>query len=201
MPWRRVTTACVLALSVGALLLATVYGPSRRTYVSPPRVVAVRTAADAYMLWKAYGIRGRIALVFARDLIAAERPDVTPGVEAIERAMHHGIVREVFHVVPDAQWRSVAIGLSHVSIYWPTASGAVAAFEDGRANVLPLSRLWPVPERTLVLLDARTWSREELGRIARRIRSGAIAADLIAVVDGTPSDLELFQTAQAPAAE
>jgi hypothetical protein len=201
MPRRPVTTACILALAAGAFLVAFFHGPSRRVYVSPPRAVAIRHPMDAYGLWQASGIKGRIALVFARHLIPAEAVETTADVEAIERAMHHGMIREVFHVVPDDHWPDVAFGLSLVSIYWPTAEGAVGAFEDGRVNVLPLSRLWIVPERALVLVDTRVWSPEEKERIARRIRSGAIETDLIGVASGTPSDLELFASAQGSAAD
>jgi hypothetical protein len=201
MPWRPFTTACILAIAAGAVFLALLYGPWRRTYVSPPRAVAIDAAADAYGLWEANGMRGRIALVFGRHLIPAEREEKTAGVEAIERAMHHGMVREVHHVVPDGSWPEVAHGLAQVSIYWPTPAGAVAAFEDGRVNVVPLSRLWIVPERSLVLVDAGVWSPEEKERIAQRIRSGAIESDLIGVVAGTSSDLELLASAQASAGD
>lgn len=200
MPCRATTTACILAFVCGVLLFSCLYGPLRRTFVSPARVVPVDSAATLYKLYASNGVRGRIAILFTRHLIAAEYPYASPEIKYIEDAMHHGIVRELYHVVPDRLWAGVAWNLSQVTIYWPTPYGFVGAFEDGRVNVLPLSRLMPMKEKALVLLDAETWTREELHRIAAFIETGNISTDLLAILGGSPDDLAKFDLTVSAAA-
>jgi hypothetical protein len=189
MPARAFTTLAILALAVAAVSVATLYGPARRRYVTPPRVVSVPSASGLYELWEGLGVRGRVAVVLARDLVPAEAVVETEGVAAIGRAMHRGIVREARHVLPDERWTEARFNLSQVSIYWPSEVGFLGAFEDGRVHVLPLSRLRRMNERALVVLDPTVWSDDELQRIA---------TDLVAVVNGSARDLELLRSALQP---
>jgi hypothetical protein len=198
MPARAFTTLAILALAVAAVSVATLSGPARRRYVTPPRVVSVPSASGLYELWEGLGVRGRVAVVLARDLVPAEAVVETEGVAAIGRAMHRGIVREARHVLPDERWTEARFNLSQVSIYWPSEVGFLGAFEDGRVHVLPLSRLRRMNERALVVLDPTVWSDDELQRIARRMGAGAIATDLVAVVNGSARDLELLRSALQP---
>lgn len=187
-----------VALFVGALLLAALLGPSRRTFLTPPRVVAAASAAEFYDLCTRNGLRGRRAVVFAVGLIEAEDPmGDSPEVLRMRDLMHHGVVRELFHVVPEHRWREVELGLAAVSIYRPTSVGRVAAFEDGRVNVVRLPAFWPGEEPALVLVDPTAWSPLELQAVLDLIRTGRQRADLVAVLGATPGDLAVWSAALA----
>lgn len=189
MAWRFGIPAFVAGVAVFLVL----YGPSQRIFVSPPRTIAVSSTAELYEFCRVNGLRGRRAVVFARHLIPAESPwgDASE-IQHMTDLMHHGIVREMFHVVPERTWPEVEWNLANVSIYRPSSFGRVAAFEDGRVNVDRLSRYWPKDEAALVLVDPSVWSPAEVQSIARLIQSGHLRADLVAVLRGAATDVALW---------
>jgi len=196
----------IAATALLAIFVAFGLGPLRRAHTSPLRVVAVASPAEAYELWARSDVRGRVGFLFASDLVPAayglteaERAASAPKVAAIERAMHHSLLREVHHVVPDAAWPGIAFGLGHVSIYRRDGPGLLGAFEDGRVHVLPLGALWPRQGEALLLIDAAVWSSAELEVIAGMLSSGAVRSDLIAVMNGKAGDLERLAAAQRAA--
>lgn len=202
MPARPFTRAAIVLLAGAALALSLLHGPSRRVLAAPPRVVAVASVAEASALWHALGLRGRVGIVLASDLVpaqfgqtGADLVQLGPELDALSLASAHGILREVRHVVPDAAWPALSRSLAHVSIYWTTERGYVGAFEDGRVHVFPASRLGRNDEPALVVVDVRAWSDRELAEIARRIRRGDLRSDLVAAVGATPAQVDLLDAA------
>jgi hypothetical protein len=198
-----VSRSFIAATASLALFVAFGLGPLRRAYASPARVVAVASPAEAYDLWEQSGVRGRVGLVFASDFVPAaygltesERAAAAPKVGAIERAMHHALLREVHCVIPDARWPAISFGLGHVSIYRRDGPGLLGTFEDGRVHVVPLGALWPSQGEALLLIDAGAWSPADLEVIAGMIASGAVRSDLIALMNGRAGDLERLAAAQ-----
>jgi hypothetical protein len=189
MPHRRASLAAVLAFFAGVVGLVSVYGPSRRTAFSPPRVVAVASTGELYELCKASGVKGRRAVVFARHLVPAENPHGdSPEVRPITDLMHQGMVREVFHVLPDGAWAEVERNLPQVSPYRPRPPGFAAPVDEGRVNVDRLSRFWPAPERAIVVVDPAAWSPTEARSIMGMVQSGQMPTDLLVVLGGTEPD-------------
>jgi hypothetical protein len=185
--------AGLLAVFVGVVLVLSLYGPSRRTFLVPPRAIAVATTAELLSFCQERGLRGRRAVVFARRLIQAEDPSGDPpDIQPLTELMHRGVVRELFHVVPEQAWPEVTWNLANVSIFRVEGRGRVANFEDGRINVDRLAGFWPKREPALLLLDPRDWSPDELQVIAGLVRSGRLRTDLIAVLRGTAADLALW---------
>jgi hypothetical protein len=190
MPLPNRQRAGMAAFVLGALLLAGILGPWSRAFLPTTHVSAVASVAEFYALCRDREVRGRRAVVLSRRLIPAEDPrGDSPETQRLVDLMHHGIVREIFHVVPDEAWPLVELNLSMVSIYRPSATGQVAAFEDGRVNVDPLSRFWPATEPVLLLMDPRSWDAAEDQAIARLVRSGLLRTDLVALLGGTPADV------------
>lgn len=194
---RTVTTACILLFTAGALLISFVYGPLRRSFASPARALQVSSSADIYNLWQSSGVRGRIAVLFTRHLNVELPGKGFPEVKYIEHAMRHGIVRTVYYVVPDTAWTEVVtenLQREMLSPPKPTESGFVMFFEEGRVNVLPLSRFWPMGEESLIVLEAGVWSRDDLAHITRLIRSRGLTTDLLAIIRGSLSDVNTFNS-------
>lgn len=187
---RKALLIGVPAFFAGVVLFLAVLGPSRRTFLAPPRAIAVGSAAEFRAFCEASGLRGRRAVILARHLIQAEDPGGdSPEVQSLTTLMNHGVIRELFHVVPERSWAEVEWNLANVSIYRPARLGRVAAFEDGRVNVDRLARFWPLEEPALVLLHPAAWSPLELQAIGTLLRSGRLRTDLLAVLGGTSAEL------------
>ena len=180
----------VAACFAGVVLLASLLGPSRRTYLPQPQVLPF-ASTGALLAWsEAQGLRGRRAVVLARHLIPAEAPaGDSPEIGPLTAMMHRGVVRELFQVVPAADWPAVAWNLSTVSIFRPEGQGRVANFEDGRVHAAPLPAFWPPEEPVLLLLHPPDWSPQELEDVESLLRSRRLRADVIAVLRGTEEDL------------
>lgn len=182
------------------LLLVSLCGPLRRSHLTPARAVTVDSTAAFYDLCRSDGVRGRRAVVFARDLIPAENPfGDSPEVHPLTDLMHHGMVRELFHVVPDRAWPEVTWNLANVSIYRSTSTGRVAAFEDGRVNVDRLSSFWPGDEVALLLVDPAAWTPPERQTLVNLVRAGRLRADLVALLRASPQELATWTAALSSA--
>lgn len=191
-----------MALGAGASLLVVAavawYGPSRRTYLERPAAVAVESVDEFRALCEGRAIRGRLALVFARELVPAAAPaGDSVETQALLELMGRGHLREAFHVVPEEDWPQVAWSLDAVSIYRPVAGGRRAVFDEGRVNVSPLSRLWPPPEAAVVLIDDAAWGPLERQSITRLLAMGHLRADLLVVLRGGAGDLAHWRSVMA----
>jgi hypothetical protein len=196
---RAWTSAGVLSVAAAALLAAQWYGPSRRVLLSPTRVVEASAPEDIARAWDAAGVRGRIAVQFARRLNA-----VAPGVDPaqsryLEEALRRGVVRRVFHVVPDGAWPEVAANIGRMHGQRPTSLGFALFFDAGRVDVLPLSRFVSVAETALVVVEPSVFAPEERATILRHLEARDVRADLLTVIRGGPADRSTFAAAVARA--
>lgn len=196
---RTLTTSCILAFAVVVIVFSFVYGPLRRTFVFPERATQVASSNDIKHHWEAVGVRGRIAVLLTRHLNAEQVGNVFQEDAYIQSAMHQGIVRTVFYVVPDRVWDEVVNEnrfRNWISPHKPTTSGFAMLFEEGRVNVLSLSRFWPqADEKSLVVIEPGIWSSDDLAHIARLIASKSLRTDLLAVLRGSSSDFEFINSA------
>lgn len=180
----------VAACFAGVVLLASLLGPARRTYLPEPQVLPF-DSTGALLAWsEAQGLRGRRAVVLARHLIQAEDPaGDSPEIEPLTAMMHRGVLRELFHVVPEGAWPVVAWNLSTVSIFRPEGQGRLANFEDGRIHAAPLPAFWPPEEPVVLLLHPPDWTPQELEAVEALLRGRRLRADVVGVLRGTGEDL------------
>lgn len=195
---RKAVIAGILPLVCCALFLMFFYGPLRRTYAVPAGVEPAFSAADISQQWEAAGVKGRVAVLFTRHLNSEESLKDTEGFKFAELAMSHGIVRTIFHVVPDNAWPVVTKNLSVRDNARTTSSGFALIVPEGRINVLPLSRFKPFGEKSLIVVEPGVWNREELAHITRLIESRDLCTDLLVVVRGAPADIETFSAVLPP---
>jgi hypothetical protein len=193
MPARPVTTAAILLLTAAVIASSFLYGPARRKFLPETLLAPVASTADLDALYQTAGVRGRVLIFFSRDLIVPEELPLFPETRYIHHAMNRGIIRKIIHIVPDRSWPEVSQYLLSASNYWKADRGLAGRFENGRVDVMPLSEVREVREKALIVVDVAAWTRQELTGIAGLIRAGNIRSDLLAVIRGSSSDLELFQ--------
>ncbi|MBI5847135.1 MAG: hypothetical protein HZB31_04175 [Nitrospirae bacterium] len=122
----------------------------------------------------------------------------TEGFKLAELAMSHGIVRTIFHIVPDNAWPVVTENLSGRKNARNTSSGFALIVSEGRINVLPLSHYKPLGEKSLVVVEPGVWNKQELAQIAHLIKSGDLSTDLVLIIRGSLSDMETFRPGLPP---
>jgi hypothetical protein len=145
-----------------------------------------------------YGIKGRTAICFTRYLNAQEDKD-SKSLKVIEQSMNHGIVRKVFHILPDGAWPEIQAVLSKWVNMKAVPEGFIGVFDDGRVYIRPLSRFSGVAEKALIIVEPKIWTVDELNLIAARLKSGSMSSDLLLVIRGTEKDSELFRNAMIQA--
>jgi hypothetical protein len=180
----RLVAALVVVVAVG--IASSTLGPARRKFAAKPQVLAAASVEEIAALWASLGVKGRLAVLFTRRLNAVE-PGERGTAKFMEDAMHEGIVREAWHVVPDAAWPEVSANLDRRAMTRKNGAGYLLLFEEVRANVLPLSAFERIPEEALVVVDASIWAPEALETIARMLRERRLAADCVAVLHGDPA--------------
>lgn len=186
--------AGITVFFLSVIVFSFTYGPARRSYVSPPRVISVESTAQILHNLEESGVRGRTAICFTRYLNALEGKE-SKDAKAIELAMNHGIIRRVFHVPPDNSWPEINEALAKRNDMRTTPEGFIGIFDDGRVYIQPLSRFLHLEDTALVVLEPKIWSGDELAQIAGRLHSGNIASDLIVIIRGSEADAETFRRA------
>ena len=199
MPQRQLFLCSAIVLFFLGVIVFTqfYYGPSRRVHVSPPRVVSVDSGMQLEQVWQTSGVRGRTLVTFTRYLNAKETKD-SKDADVTERGMQQGIIRRVFHVVPDSSWRDVSTTLAERKGMRPTSDGYIGIFEHGRVYIIPFSRFIPPSETSLLVIEPRVWTEPEQAKMITELKSGHLAADLMVIIRGTDQDAGNFRAAQQP---
>ena len=197
MPAKQIVLlASIIVFFLSVVAFSNFYGPARRTFASPSKVLSVDTSDQITKAWKSSGVKGRIAICFTRYLNVLESKDSKEPL-ITELAMDHGIVRKVFHVVPEYAWPEVQKALSKRDDMRQTPEGFIGIFNNGRVYISPLSKLPPIDEKTLLIVEPKVWSQEELTQIGDRLKTGRLSSDLVTIIRGSENDAAIFRSATA----
>lgn len=184
MPSKKSTLILICIFSLLIFSLSFVYGPLRRVFVAPARIIQVETGPEIYRLWESSRVKGRVVVLFSRHLNVELAGNESSGIKCTEMALQHGIIRKVYHVVPDHVWPEVAKNLSTRPVFNKVEEGYVGFLEEGRAYVMPLSRFTQIQENVLLVLEPAVWGTEELQQIKRLITEKKVTTDLFAIIRG-----------------
>jgi hypothetical protein len=177
----------------GTIVGTFTYGPARRNFVIPARVVTVPSARELDRLWYSSGVHGRIAVIFARHVNQQASGAGFPETGFLDTAMRQGIVRRAYYVVPDREWSQVVaenvMGRELIVLPKRTEVGFNLLEVGGRIQVMPLSKYIPAEgnEKALVVVESAAWSPEEHYRINSLVSTGLLTTDLLVSIEpGTP---------------
>lgn len=190
---RSYTIVTILFFSVGVLSLCLLYGKLRRVFHSPAAVAEVSTSKDIYELWAQTGIKGRTAIMLTRHLNAEHQPKDSPEEQCVRQAMQRGMIRKVFHIVPDNAWQEISATLMKRQATRKESDRFVLLFEEGRVTVMPLSKLAAISETSIIVLEPGIWKEEERVYIQSLIASQKLTTDLMAIIRGSKSDSDRFR--------
>lgn len=181
---RTIILTCSLTFTIAVLIGMYYYGPSRRIFVVPNRVHQVAAPPEILEEWEAAGIKGRIAVVFTRRLNASEPNTDWAEKQYLQQAMHRGIVRKVFHVVPDASWGEISRNLAGHRI---TSAGILLLYDEGRVLVTPLSKFRQyyrtIGEKVLAVLEPTIWTAPEWTEINALVNSSPLSTDMLTLLE------------------
>ena len=186
--------ASIIVFFFSVVAFSSFYGPSRRTFASPPKVLSADTSDQITKAWESSGVKGRVAICFTRYLNALESKESKEPL-ITELALDHGIVRKVFHVVPENAWPEVQKALSKRDDMRQTPECFIGIFNNGRVYISPLSKLPPIDEKALLIVEPKVWSQEELTQIGDKLKTGRLSSDLLIVIRGSDKDAETFRSA------
>ena len=188
--------AGIMLFFFSVIAFSYLYGPARRSFASPPQIYSAESTGQITLILESSAVKGRIALCFTRYLNALETKE-SRDIKATETAMNHGIFRKVYHFPPDSAWSEIRGTLVNRDDMRPTPEGFVGIFDDGRVYIQPLSRLSRLTEQAVIIIEPKVWSDSELTQIAEKLITGSISSDLVVIIRGSSSDVELFRHALA----
>lgn len=191
MPFRSVSISAIIFFFIGVIVLTFTYGPAKRSFVIPDKTIVVRSAGEIESLWHSSGVHGRIAVIFTRHLNQQFSGIAFPEMDYLDTAMRHGIVRTAYYIVPDRFWSDVVLEnrayRKYIVLPKVTDTGFMIFHVGGRIHVMPLSKYIAEQEKekALVVIEPQVWSQKEYSRIDGLIKSGQLATDLLALINGT----------------
>lgn len=189
MPRRNITITVITLFCIVTIAFTFMYGPAKRIFIEPSKIVSVRSALELDTIWRSTGVHGRIAVIFVRHLNPQLSGAGFPETDYLDNAMRQGIVRTTYVIIPDSAWPEVVTEyLSNPSLIVPlktTDTGFMLLHEGGRIHVRPLSKYVPSSgkEQALIVIEQGIWTRLESKKIDDYLRSGLQAADLVVSVE------------------
>ncbi len=182
-----IETGLISLFLAGVVLFLTSTALSQRRMVHPPQVHLLSRPQDAYDVWIEKNVHGRTLLLFDRFLNAEARGLPAGPDNYVYLAIEHGLVRKVYHIIPDRMWAEVSAALAKNAWAVPTGSGyRMAAAEGVPVRIVPLSLFEPGDETYLVNLNGGLWSGEEVRAIAGMLAGKRTRFDVLTVCGPVP---------------
>ena len=192
-PWLRGSDALLLLVCAAVALAAWQAGRSGRKVLAEPRAVRCAVPADALSVWRSAGVRGRTLVHFARSVAMAAEPGPPSPSSYLGRALGEGIIRRVYHVIPDDAWPEVRATLAARPGIVHEGEGFALQRAGAPIRVGPRSALPRLDEPALVTIEGERWSAQALAEISAALRTSlrhdlvtwyAKSPDRVAVLEG-----------------
>lgn len=187
MYYRSVSSPAIVLFFLGVAVWSFMYGPANRTFVVPDKTITVQSLNDVDGLWKASGVHGRIAVIFATHLDLLGLGSSYPIGGYLDNALYHGVVRTAIYIVPDRFWPEIerinTMWRAMIAPFKATDTGFILIHEGGRIQIMPFSKYVPGDEKALVVIEPAIWSEQEQSRINGFIKSGQMVSDLTVIIN------------------
>lgn len=175
-----VSAAVIVLLCIAVLAGLSLVGRSGRVVLEGTRFVALPEPQLAVAAWSELGVRGRILVLFDREIHAGALDGGVTNENYVYQAAEENLVRQIYHVVPDASWDEVRDRLSRMPGVSSRGGSFRLTIEGTPILVSPLRRVPPIGETALIAVRGAYWNDEDLRRMASLVGSGSIRADIIA---------------------
>ncbi len=174
---RRSDALLVLACA-GVVLAAWQTGRSARKFLSEPSGVRCTVPEDALAAWRRSGVHGRVLMHFARSIAMSPQPGPPSPNDYLARALDEGIIRRVYHVIPDDAWPEVRATLA--ARPGVARDGERFTLQKAGAPIVvgPRSALPRLDEPALVTIEGERWSPKALAEIVASL-GGPLRHDLV----------------------
>lgn len=183
----------LLALAcLGVVAAAWQTGRSARRVLAEPAVVRCAVPEDALAVWRRSEVHGRVLLHFARSIAMAVEPGPPAPGNYLARAIDEGLVRRVYHVIPDEAWAEVRTTLAARPGVVRDGEGFELQKAGAPIIVVPRAALPRVDEPALVTIEGERWSPRALEEIAAALR-GPIRHDLVTWYAGSPERVAVLE--------
>lgn len=189
---RTITIAACIGFALAVVVMLSLNASISRKMAPQQKVVLAGTTEEIARIWSSAGVKGRLAVLFSRRLNIVEPTPDSKQFQYIESLMHEGVIRNVYHVVPDSAWGDVRNNLSKRHDARPGASGYSVLFAEGRVNVMPLSQFHlKIREQVLIVIEAGLWSSDEKVKI-RKLIDTQLTPDILTLYRAEPEDLAVL---------
>lgn len=191
----RTTHRDPLLVLLAAILVAAAVqttGVRGRTYLADRSVVRVSGSQAAFAAWRASGVKGRLLVYFRRhpdldrqrsyevlDARAGEGELPVRDSDLVSGLIAMGIVRAVYHVVPDGDWSAVEAAMRARDDVIRSGRTFRVRVDGAPIFVLRSADLPQLEEKALVYVDAGIQSSYDLEAVGRWTRDPALSDSVL----------------------
>lgn len=187
-------SAAIIGFFLMLTIVLSVHGESQRVLATRPCAVSLDRPGDAYLAWKDRRLHGRTLYLFDRHINADILPpsiNVVPNDENyITAAIKAGIVRRIFHVIPDISWSEVERNMES----FPAARHfdgmhRLTGHEGVPIVIMRLRDIRKITEPILISINGEYWTDSEQNFIISLIETGLLKSDMITLWAALPDSL------------
>ncbi|TAN44938.1 MAG: hypothetical protein EPN22_04735 [Nitrospirae bacterium] len=185
---------CVLGLSF-------YFGRSGRIFLNRPKVIFVDRPAEALRVWKSFGVRGRILVLFDRtnrmggDEGAEAFSVALPGASTatdfnyVDLAIRDNTVRKVWHVIPDRQWEEAAGNLNRNPLARRHGGVFSLVLTSTEFSITKPEGLPVTAEPVLLNMNGEALSFHDYEAILSLMEKGAFRPDVVVISGDVPEEI------------
>lgn len=182
-----------MALACAGVVLAAWHtGRSARRVLDEPSVVRCLVPEDALGAWRRAEVRGRILVHFARSIAMVDEPGPPSPHNYLARALGEGIIRRVYHVIPEEAWPEVRATLAARPEVVRDGERFTLQNAGAPIVVVPRTALPRLDEPALVTIEGERWSPEALAEIATLL-GGSLRHDLVTWYAKSPDRVAVLE--------
>lgn len=171
--------AVIFVCCAVAVALLAFAGASHRRYLQTPRVLRITEQNDSFSVWSEHNVQGRVLFLFDSPL-NIYREATKQENQYLFLAIEKGIVRKIYHVIPDALWHDVSSSLQKQKDVVRSGEGfRMAVYEGVSVYIMRMQDIPRINEPALVSINGDLWSDIELARIFQRLTLGIPESDLV----------------------
>lgn len=193
MPTRRIPIEAIISISivticVSILLAVQIHGRNSRVYLTSPRISAIKSLHNALAEWTESGIRGRVLLLFARNVGEEQMERLVP-LDAykisddnyVYLAIKRNLLRSVYHVLKDADLEEASKTLRRFPSVAQTGNSFRSGIDDAPLIITRVRELGHFNEPVIILIDCDYIAETDIRTIISTLKHNGTCSDLISL--------------------
>ncbi len=187
-PKEAIISIIIVTICIIVLIAMQIHGRNGRVYLNSPRISAIKSLHNALAEWKESGIRGRILLLFARNVGKEQLERLVPpdayqisDDNYVYLAIKRNLLRSVYHVLKDTDLEEASKTLRRYPSVAQTGNSFRSGIDDAPLIITRAGDIGHFSEPVIILMDCNYLTENDIRGIISNLKHHGTCSDLISL--------------------